>query len=151
MDVDAANANTATVAPKLASSPRLGPRRVKHRRQPSLTKLDGPQVGEKRDSSSDESDSDKCPETPVAGRRKRVREWTWTLGPMPGVKAIAPIESAETSPEVTAMDAKVTTDDVDEYILSPQVAAPPICFPNTSPWSCTYPTPELAGHVGTES
>ncbi|OAL51158.1 hypothetical protein IQ07DRAFT_643272 [Pyrenochaeta sp. DS3sAY3a] len=42
-----------------------------------------PRVGEKRDSSSSEDDSD-CPETPVAGRRKRRRDrdWRWTLGPL---------------------------------------------------------------------
>ena len=37
------------------------------------------QTGEKRESS-DEDDSDTCPVTPVAGRRKRHREWRWTLG-----------------------------------------------------------------------
>ena len=40
----------------------------------------GPRLGDKRDSS--ESDSDSCPETPVAGRRKRRRNWVWTLGPL---------------------------------------------------------------------
>ena len=45
-------------------------------------KSKGPQTGDKRDSSSEESDSDSCPETPVAGRRKRRREWVWTLGPV---------------------------------------------------------------------
>lgn len=40
---------------------------------------------QKRESPSDsESDSDSCPETPVAGRRKRRREWKWTLGPIDG-------------------------------------------------------------------
>ncbi|KAF4542956.1 uncharacterized protein LTHEOB_7210 [Lasiodiplodia theobromae] len=39
----------------------------------------------KRESPSDsESDSDSCPATPVAGRRKRRREWKWTLGPVNG-------------------------------------------------------------------
>ncbi|KAF1829978.1 hypothetical protein BDW02DRAFT_508639 [Decorospora gaudefroyi] len=42
-----------------------------------------PRVGEKRDSSSSEDESDSCPETPVAGRRKRTRDWRWTLGPLP--------------------------------------------------------------------
>lgn len=27
-------------------------------------------------------ESDICPVTPVAGRRKRMREWVWTLGPI---------------------------------------------------------------------
>ncbi|KAK5018862.1 hypothetical protein LTR60_001129 [Cryomyces antarcticus] len=39
-----------------------------------------PRTGDKRDS--DESDSDTPPETPVAGRRKKSREWVWTLGPI---------------------------------------------------------------------
>ncbi|KAK5119330.1 hypothetical protein LTR85_007686 [Meristemomyces frigidus] len=39
-----------------------------------------PQTGEKRESS-DEEDSDTCPATPVAGRRKKHRQWRWTLGP----------------------------------------------------------------------
>ncbi|KNG50006.1 hypothetical protein DDE82_004619 [Stemphylium lycopersici] len=42
-----------------------------------------PRIGDKRDSSSSEDDSDSCPETPVAGRRKRTRDWRWTLGPLP--------------------------------------------------------------------
>ncbi|KAG9185540.1 hypothetical protein G6011_06871 [Alternaria panax] len=42
-----------------------------------------PRTGEKRDSSSSEDDSDSAPETPVAGRRKRTRDWRWTLGPLP--------------------------------------------------------------------
>lgn len=44
-------------------------------------KAKSPQTGEKRESS-DEEDSDTCPATPVAGRRKRSREWVWTLGPV---------------------------------------------------------------------
>ncbi|KAK3071811.1 hypothetical protein LTR53_007982 [Teratosphaeriaceae sp. CCFEE 6253] len=39
------------------------------------------QTGEKRESS-DEEDSDTCPATPVAGRRKKSRAWRWTLGPV---------------------------------------------------------------------
>jgi hypothetical protein len=40
-----------------------------------------PHTGEKRESS-DEEDSDACSATPVAGRRKRHRQWRWTLGPI---------------------------------------------------------------------
>ncbi|USP80694.1 uncharacterized protein yc1106_07968 [Curvularia clavata] len=47
----------------------------------------GPRTGEKRDSSSSEDDSDSCPETPIAGRRKRTRDWRWTLGPLPSDKS----------------------------------------------------------------
>jgi hypothetical protein len=43
-----------------------------------------PRTGEKRDSSSSEDESDTCPQTPVAGRRKRSRDWRWTLGTLPG-------------------------------------------------------------------
>jgi hypothetical protein len=43
-----------------------------------------PRTGDKRDSSSSEDDSDSCPETPIAGRRKRTRDWRWTLGPISG-------------------------------------------------------------------
>ncbi|KAH7399131.1 hypothetical protein DE146DRAFT_613467 [Phaeosphaeria sp. MPI-PUGE-AT-0046c] len=41
-----------------------------------------PRAGDKRDSSSSEDDSDSCPDTPVPGRRKRTRDWRWTLGPI---------------------------------------------------------------------
>ncbi|OAK93655.1 hypothetical protein IQ06DRAFT_235897 [Phaeosphaeriaceae sp. SRC1lsM3a] len=43
-----------------------------------------PRAGDKRDSSSSEDDSDSCPDTPVPGRRKRTRDWRWTLGPISG-------------------------------------------------------------------
>ncbi|KAH7556563.1 hypothetical protein BM1_05997 [Bipolaris maydis] len=43
----------------------------------------GPRAGDKRDSSSSEDESDSCPQTPIAGRRKRTRDWRWTLGPLP--------------------------------------------------------------------
>ncbi|KAI4673796.1 uncharacterized protein J4E84_010941 [Alternaria hordeiaustralica] len=42
-----------------------------------------PRTGEKRDSSSSDDDSDSARETPVAGRRKRTRDWRWTLDPLP--------------------------------------------------------------------
>ncbi|GAB7362493.1 hypothetical protein MBLNU230_g2814t1 [Neophaeotheca triangularis] len=46
-----------------------------------------PRLGEKRESSDEEdSDSDKCPATPVAGRKKRHRDWVWTLGPIESKK-----------------------------------------------------------------
>jgi hypothetical protein len=35
--------------------------------------------GAKRDSWSDDDDSDSAPETPKAGRSKRRREWVWTI------------------------------------------------------------------------
>ncbi|PSN63694.1 hypothetical protein BS50DRAFT_499485 [Corynespora cassiicola Philippines] len=58
----------------------------------------GPRTGEKRDSSSsEESDSDSCPETPVAGRRKRRRDWRWTLGPIGSDKSISATESEDSS------------------------------------------------------
>ncbi|KAK3215067.1 hypothetical protein GRF29_19g2108628 [Pseudopithomyces chartarum] len=57
----------------------------------------GPRIGDKRDSS--ESDSDSCPETPVAGRRKRRRDWKWTLGPLPSDKATSSLSSSEATSE----------------------------------------------------
>ncbi|KAE9969203.1 hypothetical protein EG328_007000 [Venturia inaequalis] len=53
------------------------------RNKPKVKTARSPRTGEKRDSSS-ESDSDTCPETPVAGRRKLNRDWVWTLGTLPG-------------------------------------------------------------------
>jgi len=58
-----------------------------------------PRTGEKRDSSSSEDDSDSCPETPIAGRRKRTRDWRWTLGPF---KSTAP--ASTTSDTATSED-----------------------------------------------
>ncbi|WPH04998.1 Hypothetical protein R9X50_00789600 [Acrodontium crateriforme] len=40
-----------------------------------------PHTGDKRESS-DEEDSETCPATPVAGKRKRHRQWRWTLAPI---------------------------------------------------------------------
>jgi len=65
------------------SSPPPSAVRLSYRRRRSRLKVHSPKAGDKRDSSS-ESDSDSCPETPVAGRRKRRREWVWTLGPVRG-------------------------------------------------------------------
>ncbi|KAF9698587.1 hypothetical protein EKO04_003379 [Ascochyta lentis] len=50
----------------------------------SSTQRKPPRLGDKRDSSESEDDSDTCPQTPVAGRRKRSRDWRWTLGKLPG-------------------------------------------------------------------
>ncbi|KAF2400263.1 hypothetical protein EJ06DRAFT_543120 [Trichodelitschia bisporula] len=61
-------------------SPPRTHRRSTYRFSRTRIKPHSPRAGDKRDSSS-ESDSDSCPETPVAGRRKRRREWVWTLGP----------------------------------------------------------------------
>jgi hypothetical protein len=58
-----------------------------------------PQLGDKRDSS--ESDSDSCPETPVAGRRKRSRVWRWTLGPVNADKSTSSSTSDTTASELS--------------------------------------------------
>jgi hypothetical protein len=69
---------------KASSSPAEGPPRAKH-----------PRIGDKRDSSSSDDDSDSAPETPVAGRRKLTRDWRWTLGPVSGSdKSTASISSS---------------------------------------------------------
>ncbi|KAF2258759.1 hypothetical protein CC78DRAFT_97714 [Lojkania enalia] len=59
----------------------------------------GPRAGDKRDSSESESDSDSAPETPVAGRRKRRRDWRWTLGPLPSGKSSSISTSDTTASE----------------------------------------------------
>ncbi|KAK8217745.1 hypothetical protein BKA81DRAFT_385481 [Phyllosticta paracitricarpa] len=61
---------------------------TKPKKTPSLAmNLSLPGRNCKRESPSDsESDGDECPVTPVAGRRKRRREWVWTLGPINGQK-----------------------------------------------------------------
>ncbi|KAK4555537.1 hypothetical protein LTR86_007290 [Recurvomyces mirabilis] len=66
-----------------------------------------PQTGEKRESS-DEEDSDTCPVTPVAGRRKRHRQWVWTLAPLK--------PTAETNEEVKSTT--TTINDVDDTLAS---------------------------------
>jgi len=53
-----------------------------------------PQTGEKRESS-DEEDSDTCPSTPVAGRRKRHRQWRWTLGPVESAPTKTSVDGRE--------------------------------------------------------
>ncbi|KAK6399170.1 hypothetical protein LTR95_019461 [Oleoguttula sp. CCFEE 5521] len=58
-------------------------------------------TGEKREADEDEGDSDTCPATPVAGRRKRDREWVWTLGPVK-------------SDEPAATDVHIADDEPDE-------------------------------------
>ncbi|KAF2190829.1 hypothetical protein K469DRAFT_721737 [Zopfia rhizophila CBS 207.26] len=60
----------------------------------------GPRIGDKRDSSESESDSDSCPETPIAGRRKRRRDWRWTLGPLSSDES----SSSSTSETATSGD-----------------------------------------------
>nr|POE83338.1 hypothetical protein CFP56_69344 [Quercus suber] len=69
-----------------------------------------PQTGEKRESSDEEEeeeeqgeeeeqqqqqdhdDAEICPQTPVAGRRKRTRQWRWTLGPITPDYAAADVD-----------------------------------------------------------
>ncbi|EDU48934.1 hypothetical protein PtrSN002B_006882 [Pyrenophora tritici-repentis] len=63
-----------------------------------------PRTGEKRDSSSSEDDSDSCPETPVAGRRKRTRDWRWTLGPLPTTDKSSSASSASSASDAASED-----------------------------------------------
>jgi hypothetical protein len=78
----ATNTSQSKLLPKASESARVYP--IRRRRPPPRikSKTDYPRTGDKRDSSS-ESDSDVCPETPVAGRRKKQRQWVWTLGSLP--------------------------------------------------------------------
>ena len=64
-------------------------------------------TGDKRDSPSDDDLSDKgnesdestaYPKTPIAGRRKRRREWAWTLGPPSGTKGNENGDSQQAAP-----------------------------------------------------
>nr|OQO26650.1 hypothetical protein B0A51_04127 [Rachicladosporium sp. CCFEE 5018] len=60
-------------------------------------------TGEKREADEDEEDSDTCPATPVAGRRKRDREWVWTLGPVKANEtAETDVHIADDEPDETA-------------------------------------------------
>lgn len=53
---------------------------------PLKVKTTSPHTGDKRESSDEEEDEEErdesYPTTPVAGRRKRHRQWRWTLGPV---------------------------------------------------------------------
>ena len=59
-------------------------------------------VGEKRESSEEEDgddDDDAYPTTPIAGRRKRQREWVWTLGPVGAAAEQAKPDEADATPQ----------------------------------------------------
>jgi len=53
-------------------------------------------AGDKRESpsllehDSDDEDESEYPKTPIAGRRKKMREWVWTLGPIEGTTSPRP-------------------------------------------------------------
>ncbi|KAI4944850.1 hypothetical protein J4E91_008538 [Alternaria rosae] len=97
----ASTASTTTDSDASTSQPSLSLKALKNPSETSISPLQlslistsssaessprpkSPRTGEKRDSSSsDDDDSDSAPETPVAGRRKRTRDWRWTLGPLP--------------------------------------------------------------------
>jgi hypothetical protein len=93
-----------------------------HRHSATLLISPSTPTRSKRDSSSEEEDEDSDDarlETPVAGRRKRQREWTWTLGTLPGYTANADMEeersslgSRGTDVPSSAGDANSTTDGV---------------------------------------
>ncbi|KAF2470587.1 uncharacterized protein BDR25DRAFT_303665 [Lindgomyces ingoldianus] len=98
--------SSASSSPNFPSSPSVSSP-SEQSNSPAFSSLEGsprprgPRIGEKRDSSSSESDSDSCPETPVAGRRKRRRDWRWTLGPLPGSDKSS---SSTTSDRTTSED-----------------------------------------------
>lgn len=76
------------------------------------TTATSPHTGEKRESS-DEEDSDTCPATPVAGRRKRHRQWVWTLGP---IKPEA--ETKEDTSRESCGTNTIRSDDIDDTEVS---------------------------------
>ena len=68
-----------------------------------------PQTGDKRESSDEEEeDSDTCPATPVAGRKKRHRQWVWTLGPIKPEAEDQPPEAEDNMPEDVRVDEEKT-------------------------------------------
>ncbi|KAJ4985388.1 hypothetical protein SVAN01_09143 [Stagonosporopsis vannaccii] len=70
--------------PSLSLQPSSPPKPTVAAIESSTRQRKPPRTGDKRDSSESEDDSDTCPQTPVAGRRKRSRDWRWTLGKLPG-------------------------------------------------------------------
>jgi len=65
-------------------------------REPSPTPSDHAKSAAKREASTtpiDNEEDDECPATPIIGRRKKIRDWTWTLGAVPG--AVPTISSTE--------------------------------------------------------
>ncbi|KAJ4308675.1 hypothetical protein N0V94_009253 [Neodidymelliopsis sp. IMI 364377] len=94
----------ASAAPKLQTTrPSLALQPSSQAQQPTtisalqVSPRKSPRAGDKRDSSESEDDSDTCPQTPVAGRRKRSRDWRWTLGKLPGDHASSTASDDESS------------------------------------------------------
>jgi hypothetical protein len=91
---DSSSTNPEAIATHHVASPKLSKPSLSllsSTQKPAVITIDSaprprkaPRAGDKRDSSESEDDSDTCPQTPVAGRRKRSRDWRWTLGKLPG-------------------------------------------------------------------
>ncbi|KAF2865361.1 hypothetical protein BDV95DRAFT_507284 [Massariosphaeria phaeospora] len=102
--VTSVSATPAAASADVPSSPSI-PSASAHSSSAAFSSLEGsprpkgPRIGDKRDSSESESDSDSCPETPVAGRRKRTRDWRWTLAPLSSDKSTSASASDTTTSE----------------------------------------------------
>jgi hypothetical protein len=98
--------NTNLTSPPPPRKPSRGPLRLIPRRKsgspPASTRM-------KRDSSSDEDSDGAIPQTPVAGRCKRRREWAWTLDPL---------QSQRDSPGVEKPEGSVASNDDDSVSTS---------------------------------
>lgn len=56
---------------------------------PTAIVVTSTKTGEKRESSDEEDSDTGAAATPIAGRRKKHRQWCWTLGPIEGTDAVA--------------------------------------------------------------
>lgn len=83
----AEQSSSSSPARKPEDKPAADQKQESYAPKPKPKRSSPPRAGDKRDSSDEEDDSDACPATPVAGRKKRHREWVWTLGPIGGEKA----------------------------------------------------------------
>lgn len=112
---NATNTDTPTSSNNLTRA--VSDKATKPRSKPRVARLpSNPKTGDKRSSDSEESDSDTCPETPVAGRRKKQREWVWTLGPIDSQPSSSPPSSPSlisSSPTFSSSDTASTTTDSD--------------------------------------
>ncbi|MCJ1358703.1 MAG: hypothetical protein MMC33_008703 [Icmadophila ericetorum] len=115
---------------KFLSSP------TKRRRKENIGKLEAAaEAEEARRHINAAADADEVPPTPVTNRRKRRREWVWTLGPLDGVPKTPDAEETVSLPDALrsgdGLETKsplvitpVTPDDYSKMVFSPQPETP---------------------------
>lgn len=90
MDMDVGLPSPSLPKPVLEDAPLMSSTRIQDCQAENQLEarlvMSSPRAGDKRESSSDEDEEEDAlyPKTPIAGRMKRRREWTWTLGQIPG-------------------------------------------------------------------